>query len=110
EPFKPLKNYKPLAITDMNILEQIAQSKRKEVAQKKELLRLDLLKNLPYYNRPCYSLKQNLLEDKAGVIAEFKRKSPSLPHLNLEADVEEITGAYESAGVSGISILTDEPY
>lgn len=94
----------------MNILEKIAQSKRKEVEEKKNLLPIDLLKNLPYYDRPCYSLKENLLKDKAGVIAEFKRKSPSLPHLNLDADVEEITGAYESAGVSGISILTDEPF
>lgn len=94
----------------MNILEKIAQSKREEVNQKKIFLPIDLLENLPHFGRHCYSLKENLLKDKAGVIAEFKRRSPSLPDLNLEADIESVTAGYESAGASGISILTDEPY
>lgn len=94
----------------MNILEKIAQSKREEVQLKKEHLTLDVLEILPHFSRHCLSLKDNLQKDSAGIIAEFKRRSPSLPDLNLEADVEEITSGYESAGASGISVLTDELY
>ena len=94
----------------MNILEKIAQSKREEVQAKKELLPLEVLEILPHYNRHCLSLKENLLKDPTGIIAEFKRRSPSLPGLNLDADVEEVSSGYESAGASGISVLTDEVF
>lgn len=94
----------------MDILEKIAASKREEVQEKKKILPIDFLEQLPHYNRKCYSLKARLEKDEAGVIAEFKRRSPSLPELNLIAEVEEVTKGYETAGASGISVLTDEIY
>lgn len=94
----------------MNILDKIAAHKRLEVAQQKEEVPVEALQLLPHYNRTCISLSKNLNASAAGIIAEFKRRSPSLPDLNLKADVKEITRAYEEAGAAGISVLTDEEF
>ena len=47
------------------------------------------------------------MKAKSGIIAEFKRKSPSKGLINGEADVLEVTKSYENFGASGISVLTD---
>jgi len=58
--------------------------------------------------RDRFSLKQNLLKDNAsGIIAEFKRKSPSKNWINQNAIATDIVPGYEKAGASGSSILTD---
>ena len=94
----------------MNILDKIAADKNIEVEQRKELLPVETLQLLPHYSRKCLSLKDNLKNSSTGIITEFKRRSPSLPELNLKAEVKTITAAYEEAGASGISVLTDEKY
>ncbi len=94
----------------MNILDKIAAHKRLEVDRRKEEVPFEALQLLPHYNRTCISLSKNLKSSTTGIITEFKRRSPSLPDLNPDADVQEITGAYEKAGASGISVLTDEEF
>ena len=94
----------------MNILDKIAAHKRVEVEEKKEEMPLEILKSLPLFGRKCVSLAENLRNTPAGIIAEFKRRSPSHPNLNLDADVQKITAAYQSAGAAGISVLTDEEF
>lgn len=93
----------------MNILEKIAQDKRKEIEMKKEYIPRETFEMLPFYNRNCISLSKKL-KKAPGIITEFKRKSPSQSQLNLNADIEEISLNYQNAGASGISILTDEIY
>ena len=62
----------------MNTLQTIIDYKKKEVHEKKDLYPVKLLERTIYYNSPCVSLKKYLLRnDLAGIIAEFKRKSPS---------------------------------
>ena len=57
------------------------------------------------------SLRQFLLDDsKTGIIAEFKRKSPSKGIINGNADVIKITNTYSTFGASGLSVLTDENF
>lgn len=92
-----------------NILQRIAADKRKEVAMKKELIPRHTLEILPFFSKENVSLREGLLNG-SGIIAEFKRKSPSKPALNLTAKIEEIVSGYEKAGASGISVLTDEIY
>ena len=94
----------------MNILEKIAAHKRVEIAEAKEEVPVEALELLPHFKRKCISLKENLKNSSSGIIAEFKRRSPSHPEINLEADVEKITSGYEKAGASGISVLTDEEF
>lgn len=94
----------------MNILEKIIADKKKEVAMKKDLLPASVYETFPLYNEPRRSLKKSLLTEEAtGIIAEFKRKSPSKGVINANADVASVTTAY-SKFASGISVLTDEPY
>lgn len=78
-----------------DILEEIVAHKRKEV----ELL---------YAPKP--SLRQALLNSDTGIIAEFKRRSPSKGWIKQEGKAEEIPLGYQQNGAAGISILTDEKY
>ncbi|WP_018612134.1 indole-3-glycerol phosphate synthase TrpC [Segetibacter koreensis] len=95
----------------MNILDNIIATKRNEVEQKKELLPVEELKNFPNYHSTCNSLVTQLLTEGAtGIIAEFKRKSPSKGVINGEVQIGPVVEAYDAHGASGISILTDENY
>jgi indole-3-glycerol phosphate synthase len=95
----------------MSILEKIIAHKKEEIEVRKMLVSEQDLKSSEYFERKCLSLKNNLLEENAtGIIAEFKRKSPSKGFINKDADVELITKAYHSFGASGISVLTDHEF
>lgn len=60
--------------------------------------------------RTTRSLSQALLASPTGIIAEFKRKSPSKGWIHEDARVEDIAPRYEQAGAAALSILTDEKY
>jgi len=95
----------------MNILDKIIAHKRIEVEQRKAVTSMEQLEQSPSYGRKVLSLKQFLLDDsKTGIIAEFKRKSPSKGIINGNADVVEVTSAYAKYGASGLSVLTDETF
>ena len=94
----------------MNILEKIIADKKKEVTLKKELIPVEVLERMPFYNDERVSLKDSLLkENSTGIIAEFKRKSPSKGIINNKADLTEVVLAYDM-DAAGISVLTDEKY
>jgi indole-3-glycerol phosphate synthase len=95
----------------MNILDTIIERKKVEVQERKLLNPVESLRQAPLYNRPRLSMKQFLLDDtKTGIIAEFKRRSPSKGNINDQADVVEVTTAYTSNGASALSVLTDEQF
>ena len=99
----------------MDILSEITDHKRIEVELQKqavspEQLReqvRDLMENSP---APRRSMKRALASSPAGIIAEFKRRSPSKGWIYETAKADEIPAAYEAAGASAISILTDEKF
>lgn len=92
----------------MNILEKIVTFKRKEVELLKQQTTVRALEKSCFFSRTPYSLSKFLLHpEKSGIIAEFKRKSPSGGHLNFHAGVEDVTKGYSDSGASGLSILTD---
>jgi indole-3-glycerol phosphate synthase len=93
----------------MNILNQIFTVKQKEVADKKSTIPTKLLERSIYFETKPVSLRKYLLrEDLSGIIAEFKRKSPSLGTINAHAPVERTTIGYMQAGASALSVLTDQ--
>jgi len=95
----------------MNILDKIVINKKKEVRYAKERTSYTKLEESDFFHRECYSLKQFLLDpERTGIIAEFKRKSPSKGIINDKAGVKEITNAYADAGASALSVLTDRDF
>lgn len=95
----------------MNILEKIIEHKTLEVEKNKPKTSIKKLEKSPLYSRRTLSLKQFLTDDsKTGIIAEFKRKSPSKGIINDKADVLEVTSAYAKHGASCLSVLTDEHF
>ncbi|MBA4166674.1 MAG: indole-3-glycerol phosphate synthase TrpC [Chitinophagaceae bacterium] len=95
----------------MNILEKIIEHKKLEVTQHRMSAPMQELQSSEYFYRPCLSLKQSLQnKNGTGIIAEFKRQSPSKGVINGDADVIKITGAYTLNGAAGLSVLTDKHF
>jgi indole-3-glycerol phosphate synthase len=95
----------------MNILDRIIATKRVEVEQLKKEKPWQLLESAPLFMRTRLSLRQSIMDPgKTGIIAEFKKKSPSKGVINGNADVKDVTCAYTAAGASGLSVLTDTDY
>lgn len=92
----------------MNILDRIVIRKKEEVTLAKKLVSLKELEDGVYFNRTPYSLKEFMLNpERTGIIAEFKRRSPSKGIINAHSTVVDVTNGYAAAGVSAISVLTD---
>ena len=95
----------------MNILDTIITKKKIEVAEKKRNISISELEKGLFFKNETLSFKEYLLrDDKTGIIAEYKRKSPSKGIINDFSSVTEVTTAYAKYGASGISILTDEEF
>jgi len=95
----------------MNILDKIVAQKQIEVAARKLQTPVAVLEQMKYFSAETLSLYSFLLDPtKTGIIAEFKRKSPSKGVINDQATVEEVTMAYAKYGASGISVLTDTEF
>ena len=56
------------------------------------------------------SMLQALMTSDSGIIAEFKRKSPSKGWIKEEGKAEEIPLSYQQNGAAALSILTDKHY
>lgn len=95
----------------MNLLETIVAHKKREIAKHKSEMPISALEKAKYFLHEPLSLKKFLLDPaKTGIIAEFKRKSPSRGIINNRVTVEEVTTAYAKYGASGISVLTDHEF
>lgn len=95
----------------MTILDKIIARKKEEVAAAKAAVSIKDLEDSKFFELECPSLQAFLLDpSKTGIIAEFKRQSPSKGIINDTALVPDVTKGYEAAGASGISILTDTDF
>jgi indole-3-glycerol phosphate synthase len=95
----------------MTILDQIIANKKKELGILKAVTRVKDLENSVLFGRSIIPMSDFLLDkNKTGIIAEFKRKSPSRGIINSSSAVTEVTSGYFREGASGVSILTDTQY
>jgi indole-3-glycerol phosphate synthase len=95
----------------MTILDHIVAQKYKEVAERKTITPIHILEKNKYFGRETVSLKNFLLsENLFGIIAEFKRKSPSRGIMNEYASSGMVCRDYIQAGASAVSVLTDTLY
>lgn len=94
----------------MNILDAIIEHKKVEVLMRKQKRPLSNLKSFPFYTRECNEIATSFLDKGPGIIAEFKRKSPSKGLIHPDADPVEVAGAYRDAGAAAVSILTDRNF
>jgi indole-3-glycerol phosphate synthase len=95
----------------MNILDRIVANKRKEVASAKKRVSYTKLEESERFGHETYSFRDFLLDpERTGIIAEFKRKSPSKGIINNKVTVKEVTNAYAAAGASALSVLTDKQF
>ncbi|TLX24978.1 indole-3-glycerol phosphate synthase TrpC [Chryseobacterium indologenes] len=93
----------------MSILDKIIERKKAEVATAKSHIPVEQLKSTEFFESKTLSLKESV-KNKSGIIAEFKRQSPSKGIINNSVSPLEVTSAYETYGASGVSILTDTDF
>lgn len=92
-------------------LEKIILNKKREIIERKSLYPVKLLERSVYFQTQPVSMKSYLTrDDKLGLIAEFKRKSPSKGWINQFAKPGEITLGYMQSGTSALSVLTDKVF
>jgi len=92
----------------MNLLPAIIANKRMEIGLLKANSAHKAFEKSRYFTRKTISLSGFICDLKrSGIIAEFKRNSPSAGILNSDASVKEVTKGYADSGASGLSILTD---
>lgn len=95
----------------MTILDKIIERKKVEIAEAKTHVSLEELEQYPLFKRVCYSLKDSVLHaERTGIIAEYKRASPSKGLINGVSSVADVVRGYQDAGASAVSVLTDADF
>lgn len=95
----------------LNILDEIIEYKKREVARLKNEVSIEMLESEGLFSRKTLSLKKFLADkNRTGIIAEFKRRSPSKGIINEKSSALEVTKGYASHGASGLSVLTDRNF
>lgn len=93
----------------MTILDKITADKTKEVILRKSLIPTSQLEKSVLFTKQTNSLATAVIKG-SGIIAEYKRRSPSKSVINNSLSVQDVAQGYENAGVSGMSVLTDGKY
>lgn len=96
----------------MDILQEIVAHKRIEVKRfKQQLSEQEIHRRVEaILDFSVPSMSKALTASESGIIAEFKRRSPSKGWIKEEGKAEEIPLAYQEHGAAALSILTDEQY
>lgn len=97
-----------------DILQEIVDNKRQELAVQQQIVPMAFLykevEKLLVQPTATRSMSHALLSSTSGIIAEFKRRSPSKGWIKESGRAEEIPLSYAQNGAAALSILTDEKY
>ncbi len=95
----------------MNILDKIMANKKKELTELVRKTPVKRLEKQESFSREVIPLSEFILNpSKTGIIAEFKKKSPSAGIINSRVGIEEVTTGYSHLGASGLSVLTEKRF
>lgn len=96
----------------MDILQEIIAHKRIEVERfKQQLSEQEIHRRVEaILDFSVPSMSKALTASESGIIAEFKRRSPSKGWIKEEGKADEIPLSYQEHGAAALSILTDEQY
>ena len=95
-----------------DVLDEIVAHKRVELEHLKQAVPPAMLYNEveKMAEQSVPSMSRALMESESGIIAEFKRKSPSKGWIMEQGRAEAIPFSYQQNGAAALSILTDEKY
>ncbi|MGN6370099.1 MAG: indole-3-glycerol phosphate synthase TrpC [Phycisphaerae bacterium] len=96
-----------------DILQQIVETKKEEIAAAKGRVSLDALKERCRQAEPPRNFFAALTKEPEGlvnIIAEVKKTSPSAGTIRADFDPVAVAKVYHAAGADALSVLTDEKY
>ena len=86
----------------MTILDKILKNKKREICRLINSVTVRDLEGSSLFEREVVSLSESIIDkSKTGIVAEFKRKSPSKGIINSFSTVEKVTSGYSDGGASG---------
>ena len=94
----------------MSILKNIVIDLKKELKLKKSIIPICEYEKMSLFARNTISMSDSIKKNNFGIIAEFKRRSPSKNEINNKLSVHEVCRNYQIFGASGLSILTNLKY
>ena len=94
----------------MSILKNIVIDIKKELKLKKSIIPISEYEKMSLFKRNTISMSDSIKKDNFGIIAEFKRRSPSKNEINNKLSVNEVCRSYQVFGASGLSVLTNLKY
>ena len=94
----------------MSILKNIVIDLKKELKLKKSIIPVSEYEKMSLFARNTISMSDSIKKNNFGIIAEFKRRSPSKNEINNKLSVHEVCRNYQIFGASGLSILTNLKY
>jgi indole-3-glycerol phosphate synthase len=98
-------------MSETGVLGKIVERARAGVAQRKELLPLEVIQAVADEAPPRRSFLDALkTSGRVNVIAEYKRRSPSRGVIREDLSPQDVATAYETAGAAALSVLTDEEF
>ncbi len=97
-----------------DILAKILDTKHVEVAAAKKIVDLDTIKQQALAQKPARpfvkALQDRANQEQWALIAEIKKASPSKGLIREDFNPSQLAQAYEQAGATCLSVLTDEDY
>ena len=94
----------------MSILKNIVTDIKKELKLKKSIIPISEYEKMSLFKRNTISMSDSIKKDNFGIIAEFKRRSPSKNEINNKLSVNDVCRNYQVFGASGLSVLTNLKY